>query len=81
MIVADSFEEATVKAKARAQEEERNYENQYGDTITWSPRLKSVGEALVDTFEDGVEFYARFFRNRSAYDQLEFESFDKSGEI
>lgn len=38
-----------------------------------------MGEVLADAFEDGAEVYARFFRNRKAYDELEFESFDKSG--
>ena len=78
LIAASSLEEAWAKAEARKQD--LTYENVYGDTVSWSPRLVGMGEALADVFEDGAEVYARFFRNRAAYDQLEFESFDKTEE-
>ena len=76
LLAAGSFEEAV--AKARSRPPEPTYKNQYGETVTWSRRLVEVGEALSQTFED-TEVYARFFRNGRAYEQLEFESFEKCG--
>lgn len=77
LLKASSLEEATERASARAREEGHEYRNAAGDTVTWSPQLVEVGETLVDSFEDGSEIYARFFRNRAAYEQLDFESWAK----
>ncbi len=77
LLEATSLDEATEKAMARTVAEENQYENVYGDTITWSPRLVELGDALQDTFEDGSELYARFFRNHEAYEQLDFQNFSK----
>lgn len=78
LISAASQAEALDKAKEHARARKDEYENVLGDPVSWSPTLVELGDSLVDSFEDGSEFYARFFRNRRAYDQLGFESFVKS---
>ena len=75
VITATSPEEALDKAMARARWGEQQYENVYGDVVTWNSTLVELGSALQDTFEDGTEIYARFFRNKAAYDKLDFENF------
>ena len=77
LLEATSLEDAQAQATVHAGEP-HEYQNQYGDTISWHREVVAVGEALTDRFESGAELYARFFRNREAYDQLGFEDFYRS---
>lgn len=74
LVKASSLAEARDKA-AEQSPAEHSYENVLGNTVTWSSEVVEVGEVLHDTFEDGSEIYARFFRNGAAYRALEFEDF------
>lgn len=77
-ITASSQGEALEKARKRMEGEDGlQYKNVVGDTVTWSAKLVEIGDALSDHLEDGEEFYARFFRNADAYEQLGFVSFDR----
>lgn len=78
LLKAASGEEAVERAKGMAREADDQYENVYDDTVKWTATLVEVGATLCDTLEDGAEFYARFFRNMSAYENLGRETFEKS---
>lgn len=75
LIKATSLEDAKVKASNHGKNESISYTNENGETITWSlQQVVDVNSVLDDDFnssEDGVDLYARHFRNYQAYQSFE----------
>ena len=72
LIEAASLGEAEDKARAHGLRGEVSYDNEFGETITWSlKRVVDVNSVLDDELGDGAELYARHFRSLEAYDALE----------
>ncbi len=75
LIKATSLEEAKAKALNHGKNESVSYINETGETITWSlQQVVDVNSVLYDDFdsaEDGVDLYARHFRNYDAYHSFE----------
>jgi Domain of unknown function (DUF4288) len=75
MIKATSLESAKEKAFNHGKNESVSYTNEDGETITWSlQQVVDVNSVLYDDFnssEDGVDLYARHFRNYEAYQSFE----------
>ncbi|RCJ34097.1 hypothetical protein A6770_17355 [Nostoc minutum NIES-26] len=75
LIKATSLEEAKEKAFNHGKNESVSYTNENGETITWSlQQVVDVNSVLYDDFdssEDGVDLYARHFRNYEAYQSFE----------
>lgn len=79
LIEAGSVEEAREKAQSHGRSDEVRYENQFGETVTWSlRRVVDVNSILDDDLVDGAELYVRHFRNIAAYDALEPPALDES---
>jgi Domain of unknown function (DUF4288) len=71
LIRATSTEHATQKALEFARSRQTSYENEQGETITWSLKhLIDVSE-INDPLDDGAEIYTRHFRNYEAYRAFE----------
>lgn len=72
---ATSLESAKDKALNHGKNESVSYTNENGETITWSLHqvvdVNSVLDDDLDTAEDGVDLYARHFRNYEAYQSFE----------
>lgn len=67
LIKATSEEDASEKAIQQSNEP-LSYQNQYGETVTWT--FKEVVEVKAvdyDKIADGTEIFTRFFRNYEAY--------------
>ena len=72
LIQAFSEEEAREKATIHAQGQLPSYQNETGETVTWLfKQIIDVSPVLSATFADGVELYARHFRNMQAYSAFE----------
>ncbi|WP_427162472.1 DUF4288 domain-containing protein [Aliinostoc sp. HNIBRCY26] len=75
LIKATSLEAAKAKALNHGKNESVSYKNENGETITWSlQQVIDVNSVLDDDFnasEDGVDLYARHFRNYEAYQSFE----------
>ncbi|WP_420759278.1 DUF4288 domain-containing protein [Nostoc sp. CALU 546] len=75
LLKASSLEKAQEKARIYAKKEEVSYKNEDGETITWSlKQVVDVNSVLYDDFDstsDGVDLYARHFRNYEAYHSFE----------
>lgn len=72
LIKATSLDEARGKALELTKQQECNYKNEAGSTITWSLKhIVDVADVLNEGFEDGTELYARHFRNYEAYYSFE----------
>ncbi|MFN6571580.1 MAG: DUF4288 domain-containing protein [Dendronalium sp. ChiSLP03b] len=75
LIKATSLESAKDKAWNHGKNESVSYTNENGETITWSlQQVVDVNSVLYDDFdssEDGVDLYARHFRNYKAYHSFE----------
>ncbi|MGI2909255.1 DUF4288 domain-containing protein [Tolypothrix sp. VBCCA 56010] len=75
MIKATSLQSAKEKAIKHGKNENVSYTNENGETITWSlQQVVDVNSVLYDDFdssEDGVDLYARHFRNYEAYQSFE----------
>ena len=72
LIQASSEEEAREKATIHAQGQLSSYQNEFGETITWLfKQIIDVSPVLSETFEDGADLYARYFRNMQAYSAFE----------
>ncbi len=72
LIKASSLEEAQEKTLAYAKKEEGKFQNEYGETITWSlKQVVDVNPTLYDEFEDETDLYTRHFRNYKAYSSFE----------
>ncbi|MCC5645249.1 DUF4288 domain-containing protein [Nostoc sp. CHAB 5824] len=75
LLKSSSLEKAKEKAISYAKKEEVSYKNENGETITWSlKKVIDVNSVLDDGFEsasDGVDLYARHFRNYEAYHSFE----------
>lgn len=82
LVKAISVEEAYEKALSHAKEQEGSYQNEYKDTITWSlKQVVDVNSVLSDEFDDGIELYARHFRNYEAYRLFEPLLSDSESEL
>jgi hypothetical protein len=67
LIRADSDKRAAERAREFAKAREGSFENEYGETITWSlKRLVDISE-IADKIDDGAEIYTRHFRDYEAY--------------
>jgi len=75
LLEAVSPKEARDKALERTSREQGQYRSVSGDTVTWSSRLVELKVCVSDEFKDGSEIHARFLRNKSAYEELGFETF------
>lgn len=75
LIKATSLESAKEKALNHGKNESVSYTNENGETIAWSlQQVVDVNSVLYDDFdssEDGVDLYARHFRNYDAYHSFE----------
>ncbi len=75
LIKATSLKEAKAKALNHGKNESVSYTNENEETITWSlQQVVDVNSVLDDDFnssEDGVDLYARHFRNYEAYHSFE----------
>ncbi|GAB4205082.1 MAG: hypothetical protein Fur006_60820 [Coleofasciculaceae cyanobacterium] len=82
LIKATSVEEAREKALSHASQEQVSYQNEKGDTITWSlKQVVDVNSVLYDEFDDFTELYARHFRNYEAYRLFESLLSDSVSEL
>ncbi|GCE31458.1 hypothetical protein KDA_69420 [Dictyobacter alpinus] len=72
LLQASSQAEANEKALLHAKSATTSYQNEYGETITWTLKtIVDVNTALTNTLEDGAELYARHFHNYQAYEAFE----------
>lgn len=72
LLQAESQKEAHQKALLRAQNAQTSYQNEQGETITWSLKtIVDVNSVIADKLEDGSEIYARHFRDYQAYEAFE----------
>jgi hypothetical protein len=72
LIQAESEEQARQKAVLYAQNAKTRYQNEQGETITWSVKtIVDVSAVLANTIEDGSELYARHFRDYQVYESFE----------
>lgn len=64
--------EARTKAEALGRSRETSYENENGQTVTWTFRyVVDVAALLHDDLGDGTDLYARHFRDIAAYEAFE----------
>ncbi len=81
IFLATSEDHAVEKAREHGRSRETTYQNEYGETITWTLKhLIDVSE-ISDEIGDGAEIYTRHFRDYQAY--YAFETLlpqDDSGE-
>jgi Domain of unknown function (DUF4288) len=72
LVQASSLDEARQKALQFAVEHSSTFENEAGESITWSLKhVLDVNQVLYDVNTDGAEIYARHFRNYQAYQAFE----------
>ncbi|MBN3942562.1 MAG: DUF4288 domain-containing protein [Nostoc sp.] len=75
LLKASSLEKAKEKAVCYGKKEEVSYKNEDGENITWSlKQVIDVNSVLYDDFDsasNGVDLYARHFRNYEAYHSFE----------
>jgi hypothetical protein len=71
IIRATSTEHAAQKALEFARSRQTSYENEQGETITWSLKHLIDVSAISDPLDDGAEIYTRHFRNYEAYRAFE----------
>ncbi|MDZ8186838.1 MAG: DUF4288 domain-containing protein [Nostoc sp. ChiSLP02] len=75
LIKATSLEKAKEKAVTYGKKQEVSYKNEEGETITWSlKQVIDVNSVLYDDFDsasNGLDLYARHFRNYEAYHSFE----------
>src|SRR5579871_5708105 len=68
IVQAASEDQARQKALSHAQNAQTSYQNEQGETITWSLKtVVDVSAVLAQKLEDGAELYARHFRDYQAY--------------
>ena len=68
MLIHASSQENAEQQAAQLVNKPHSYQNQYGQTITWSfKQIVVVQPALNDEFTNGTELFSRFFRNYEAY--------------
>lgn len=69
-----AFDEASARQaiEAHAKRRETSYQNEAGDTITWTfEKIIDVSAVLEENFTDGVrDLYARHFKDLEAYKLL-----------
>jgi hypothetical protein len=71
LIQASSEEHAAERAREFARARETSYQNEMGETITWSfKHLVDVND-ISDEIGDGAEIYTRHFRDYKAYSAFE----------
>jgi hypothetical protein len=72
LVRASSLVEAKQKVHQYAEEHSSTFENEAGESITWSLKhVLDVNQVLYDVNTDGAEIYARHFRNYEAYRAFE----------
>ncbi|MEH2071575.1 MAG: DUF4288 domain-containing protein [Nostoc sp.] len=75
LLKASSLEKAKSKAVSYGKKQEVSYKNKDRETITWSwKQVIDVNSVLDDDFDlanNGVDLYARHFRNYEAYHSFE----------
>lgn len=72
LLKAESLKEAEEKAEVVAQLEQSQYQNEFGETITWSMKqIIDVNWIGGSEPTDGATIYSRHFRNFMAYQQFE----------
>jgi hypothetical protein len=72
LVKAGSVEEARQKTQQYADTHVSMFKNEAGDSITWQLKhIVDVNQVLYDVDLDGVEIYARHFRNYKAYKEFE----------
>lgn len=82
LIKATSVENAREKALSHASQEQVSYQNEKGDTITWSlKQLVDVNSVLYDEFDECTELYVRHFHNYEAYRLFEALLSDSMSEL
>jgi hypothetical protein len=74
LIRASSKEAATSKAQQIVKAATHSYQNQFGQTISWTCRqILEVTEVIDGTLSDGAEIYGRYFADLAAYERFEAE--------
>ena len=74
LIKASSKEHATTKAQQIVKMASHSYQNEDGQTISWTCRkIVEVTEIIDNALSDGAEIYGRYFRDFDAYEQFETE--------
>lgn len=72
LIKATTLDEAKEKALVYGNQEQCTYQNEFGDTISWSfMQIVDISSVLQDIFNDETELYSRHFRNYDAYKLFE----------
>jgi hypothetical protein len=71
LVRATSTEHAAQRAREFARSRQTSYENEQGETITWSLMHLIDVSAISDPLDDGAEIYTRHFRNYEAYRAFE----------
>ncbi|MDQ1304492.1 MAG: hypothetical protein QG671_319 [Actinomycetota bacterium] len=72
LLRAASLTEARAKARARGEQAQTSYANEYGETIVWTfERIVDVAEVIEDDLSGDADLYSRAFRNYQAYADFE----------
>ena len=74
MIMADSENDARVRAINNAKAQEDSYQNQYGETITHKFRVIKDIQLMPLGLESGTTVYSRFFRNIETYEAFDADA-------
>jgi len=72
LVKAESDAEAREKAVEFGKQQAASYPNEDGELITWKfKELVDVKKVEDATFDDGAELFSRFFRNLTAYRDID----------